>query len=197
MNVFDFDNTLYDGESTLDFYFYCVKHHPKLIRFVFVILYNLAKYKMLLITPTEFERLAKKYVGDFLFHCPNASELAEKFWQTHIKKLNSFYESVRGEDDAVISASFGFLLAPIMSKMGIKKYVCSEVDFETGKVGELCFGANKTLLFNKYFPNEQIDDFYTDSLNDLPMMKMARGNVYLVKNNNVRLYNVKENKYEK
>ena len=49
MNVYDFDNTLYDGESALDFYFFCLKRHPRLIKYVFVILVSLVKYKLCLI----------------------------------------------------------------------------------------------------------------------------------------------------
>ena len=28
MNVYDFDGTIYDGDSTFDFYKYCMKKHP-------------------------------------------------------------------------------------------------------------------------------------------------------------------------
>lgn len=30
MNVYDFDKTIYDGDSTIDFYFYCSKNIQKL-----------------------------------------------------------------------------------------------------------------------------------------------------------------------
>ena len=26
MNVYDFDGTIYNGDSTIDFYLYCIKH---------------------------------------------------------------------------------------------------------------------------------------------------------------------------
>ena len=34
MNVFDFDNTIYDGESAIDFFLYYLKKDPKLIRYL-------------------------------------------------------------------------------------------------------------------------------------------------------------------
>ena len=34
MNVYDFDGTLYSGDSTVDFYLYALKKHPSLLRFV-------------------------------------------------------------------------------------------------------------------------------------------------------------------
>ena len=29
MNVFDFDGTIYHGDSSKDFFFYCLKNYPK------------------------------------------------------------------------------------------------------------------------------------------------------------------------
>ena len=31
MNVYDFDQTIYHGDSTVDFYLYCVRHRPLMI----------------------------------------------------------------------------------------------------------------------------------------------------------------------
>ena len=33
MNVYDFDGTIYAGDSSVDFYVYCIWHDPKLLRF--------------------------------------------------------------------------------------------------------------------------------------------------------------------
>lgn len=35
MNVYDFDGTIYDGDSTVDFYLYCIRKHPWLIVYAF------------------------------------------------------------------------------------------------------------------------------------------------------------------
>ena len=34
MNIYDFDGTLYDGDSTFDFLRYSIKKHPSLVRFL-------------------------------------------------------------------------------------------------------------------------------------------------------------------
>ena len=34
MNIYDFDGTLYDGDSTFDFILYSLKKHPSLLRFL-------------------------------------------------------------------------------------------------------------------------------------------------------------------
>ncbi len=34
MNVYDFDGTIYRGDSTIDFYFYALKKQPALVKFL-------------------------------------------------------------------------------------------------------------------------------------------------------------------
>ncbi len=188
INVYDFDNTLYDGESTLDFYLFCVKKHPRLCRFIFIVVFTLVKYKLCLVSEEKLMSLCEKYVMDFLFDCPDANELVELFWQKNSKKLRRFYGEVKKDDDAVVSASFGFLLRPVIEQMGINNLLCSEVDLTSGKILRLCFRKNKEKLFREFFADKTIDDFYTDSMNDLPLMKLAKGSVYLVKGEKANLY---------
>lgn len=35
MNVYDFDGTIYNGDSTVDFYLYCLREHPGLAVYAF------------------------------------------------------------------------------------------------------------------------------------------------------------------
>lgn len=60
MNVYDFDNTIYDGESSVDFFMFCLKKRPKLIKYILVVFFNLAKYKLCLISKQELLKLAEK-----------------------------------------------------------------------------------------------------------------------------------------
>ena len=34
MNVYDFDGTIYDGDSTLDFWYFCLKKHPQILLYL-------------------------------------------------------------------------------------------------------------------------------------------------------------------
>ena len=45
MNVYDFDNTIYDGESILDFFFFYLKKTPYLVKYIPKVFYALYKYK--------------------------------------------------------------------------------------------------------------------------------------------------------
>ncbi len=189
VNVYDFDNTIYRGESTLNYYFFCVKHHPKLLRFVFIVLIELIKYKLCLVSEQQLMKLCEKYVISFLKDCPDAEKLAENFWEKNFHKIKSFYKEMHKENDVIISASFGFMLRPAMKRLGNKCLICSEVNLETGKIERLCFRRNKIDLF-KYLCGGEIENFYTDSLNDMPLMKCAK-NAFIVKGEKIERWSEK------
>ena len=44
MNVYDFDNTIYDGESFLDLFFFFFKKDPALVKYVPAVMSGLYKY---------------------------------------------------------------------------------------------------------------------------------------------------------
>ena len=185
MNVYDFDNTIYDGESTFDFYLYCVKHHPMALKFLFVVTWSLIKYKLCMISEEQLQILADKYVVDFLRCCPDVKDLSEKFWCTHFKKIKSFYLNTRKDDDVIVTASFGFLLRTAFERLGIRYSICSEVDLDKCKVLCLCYRKNKVNLFREKYDISSVEDVYTDSDNDEALMKLAGRNVYLVKGNRI------------
>ncbi len=187
INVYDFDNTLYDGESALDFYLFCVKRHPFLIKYVFIILKSLVRYKLCLIDVDELWALARRFAQSFIKDCPDVEGKVEEFWKANAKKLKPFYARTAKEDDVVVSASFGFLLQPAMKILGIKQLVCSEMSLETGEIYRLCFREEKIKYFKEFCEGKEVCDFYTDSMNDLPFMKIAKGSVYMVKKNKITL----------
>ncbi|MBP3580184.1 MAG: HAD-IB family phosphatase [Clostridia bacterium] len=192
MNVYDFDGTLYDGESTFDFYLFCVKHHLKAVKFMFIVVWSFVKYKMCLVSEKQLMSLAEKYVCDFLRCCPDAKELAEKFWDKNFYKIKSFYANVHEKDDVVVSASFSFLLNPILKKIGVENSITSIVDLENTKVLQLCYRKNKVILFTERFRDAKVNNVYTDSLNDKPLMSLASGDVYIVKGKKIKKYNTEK-----
>ena len=132
--------------------------------------------------------LAERYICEFLEGCPDIEELVPLFWQKHRRKIKPFYKELHKSDDVVISASFGFVLRYIAKEMGIENLVCSEVDIEERKVIKLCYRGAKVSLFKSVFPDSEINDFYTDSLNDMPLMKLAKGRVFMVKGRNIKIF---------
>lgn len=188
MNVYDFDNTIYDGESSVDFFMFCLKKRPKLIKYIFVVFFNLAKYKLCLISKQELLKLAEKNLFGILDICPDYEKLAESFWDKSMNKIKPLYLDNKRKDDVIISASFDFLLKPCCRRLGVSNLLCSKADLKNGKITRLCFRENKPEIFDSVFGSAHIDNFYTDSANDLPMIKRAERS-YLVKGNRLILVN--------
>ena len=140
--------------------------------------------------------LCNAYIGKFMQDCPDIELLVDEFWDKHRNRLKHFYKELHKENDVVISASFGFMLRPIIEEMGIKRLLCSEVNLKTGEIERLCFRKNKNGFFEEAFKGERIDCFYTDSLNDISMMLMAK-KAYLVKGEKVEEYIPSKKEFER
>lgn len=178
MNVYDFDGTIYNGDSTIDFYFYCLYHHPLLIRYVPRQIWGIVLYKVGKIDKTKM----KSQFFSFLRQVRNRDALIRKFWEKNIRKIEDWYFEQQKEDDVLISASPEFLLQPVCDRLGINTLIASQVVPDTGKfLGKNCYGEEKILRFRKTCGAEaKIDNFYSDSLSDSPMACIAQ-NAFLCK----------------
>ena len=65
MNVFDFDNTIYDGESVIDFFLYYCKKDKSLLKYIPAVANALIKYKKGSITVEEAISKYGKTVTDY------------------------------------------------------------------------------------------------------------------------------------
>ena len=171
MNVYDFDDTLFDHNSTSGFYFYELRRHPGLARFWPRQLWGFLLYGLRLIDVTAM----KSHLYCFLKGVSAAADDAESFWDANISHIHSWYAQRRRDDDLVISGSPYFIVAPACRRLGIKRVLASDVDPATGLVkGPNCSGNEKTARFkaSPYFG--PVEEFYSDSRHDQPMADMAR-----------------------
>lgn len=181
MNVYDFDDTIYNGDSSLDFVLFCLKKNKKLFKYIPHIILGFILYIFKIIKKTKM----KEYFFSFL-ESIDGKVYVEEFWKTHKKNIKKFYLDNKKMNDLIISASPIFLLKPICEKLGIKNLIASEVDIKTGKfLSENCKGSRKVDLFYEKYPNKKIREFYSDSLSDTPLANIAR-NAYLVDNENIK-----------
>lgn len=180
MNVFDFDNTIYDGETLVDFIVYYIKTDPTIWQYVPKLLSIYFKDTLHLFTV---DRAIKEYAGFlegyYVKKIDTAGRDVVDFWNKNEKKIKPWYNEIRRDDDIIVSGTTDFILEEIMKRMGIKNYISSSIDKNTGKFRRLCFLENKVKLFNQYYPGAHIDNFYTDSMNDKPMMDIS-DRVFLV-----------------
>ena len=180
MNVYDFDNTIYRGESGIDLFLYFLKRDPKLMAALPWAVSGITKYKA---TKMTLDDAVENYAGTIEQYAATIDDIegnVQKFWDLNSRKIKSFYLKQRRDDDIIISACVDVVLEEICRRMNIKNFVGSEVDLEKRKLISFCYRENKVKAFKEKYPNAEIDNFYTDSLNDQPMIDLAK-NAFLVK----------------
>ncbi len=177
MNVFDFDDTIYDGDSSVDFFKFCCKKNCETLKILPFFGVNVFLYLLKLRTK---EQMKSSYFG-FVRYIENIDETVESFWKTHQYKIKEFYKRKHCDDDLVISASPDFLLEPICRQLNVR-LIATRVDPKTGQLlGKNCRGKEKVRRFCEY-TSEEIDEFYSDSLSDSPLRDKAK-KAFLVKGN--------------
>lgn len=182
MNVYDFDNTIFKGDSTAKFYLFCLRRHKKIIFCSPSLLKAFLSYYVFKKgDKTDF----KEKMFGFLRYCENIDEDIHEFWERNIKNIKKFYILQKNNDDVIISASPRFLLTPACEKLDIKYLIASEVDKKTGKyTGINCHGSEKVRRFRKQFGETEIDNFYSDSYSDTPLAEIAL-KAFLVKGDTI------------
>lgn len=171
MNVFDFDKTIYDGDSTLDFYLFSLRHHPKIARRILKLFVDGLLFVFKRIEKTVF----KERMYAFLRDLPKDQDYVLRFWDAHFHKIKPWYMAMKTPSDVVISASPEFLLRPACARLEIQSPIASRVSQSTGAYdGVNCYGEEKVSRFYEAYPGAEIDSFYSDSYSDSPLANLAR-----------------------
>lgn len=184
VNVYDFDNTIYDGETLVDFILYYIKTDRKIWKYVPRLIIIAIKDALHLFTVEQAIEAYASFLEGYYVNLGDTTQNVIKFWDKNEKKIKPWYAKVQKESDIIVSGSTDFILDEIMKRMGIKHYIGSSIDKKTGKFIRLCFLENKVKAFYEIYPDKHIENFYTDSMNDKAMMDIA-DNVFLVKKNKI------------
>jgi len=182
MNAYDFDNTIYDGESPFDFFLFCIKKKKRLIIYLPVALLLASLYKLRLLSIKLLLKLVGRLTKAFNKNKGDLLKLVDEFWELNEKKLKPNYLAKLTENDIIITAAPRFLMDGIKHKLNVRDIMSSEFNVDTGKFEFANFRENKVKAFKEKYPNERIINFYTDSYNDAPLMEIAE-NFFLVKGN--------------
>lgn len=180
MKVFDFDNTLYRGESSIDLSFYMIRHDRRILLYVPTILVSLVRYKLCLMKKDEMERIINDFFGGVMRDTGDPSGFVRSFWETHADRLNRKMLALVGPGDVIMTASPSFLLDGIRTELNTDRILCTEVDPVRKKITWFNFGDNKVRRFRDLYGDRMIDVFYTDSYNDRALMEISR-KVYIVR----------------
>jgi len=171
MNVYDFDKTIYDGDSTFNFYKYVLKKQPSLLLGLPVKAFFFTLMLLKLMDKTK----CKERFYKFLRHIKDIDSFVDAFWDDQQAFIKQWYKDTQKDDDVIISASPEFLLEPICKRLGIKHLMASRVDKYTGKyTGVNCYGHEKVLRYKKVFGDTQIDNFFSDSYSDDPLARLSK-----------------------
>lgn len=175
MDVYDFDGTLYKGDSTRDFLLWCLRRYPSVaLTLPKTAAMALACFGAGAVDKTTF----KSALYRFLPRVPFIEQEVARFWEANEARIEGPCNPQPG--DLVISAGPEFLLRDVCAKRGLK-LIASQVDPYSGKtLGPNCSNDEKVRRFRQAFPEEAINDFYSDSHNDDPLANMAK-RAFLVK----------------
>ncbi|PST45995.1 haloacid dehalogenase [Bifidobacterium callitrichos] len=213
MRVFDFDGTIYDGESLFDLYLFSARYDMKVFRHIAPVLRYAIKYKLGRATLEQMEhgvgKVARRYLRDLSTSrgidelrtsrldavakagldgdvmVADASvigaddltgglrSLVNAFWDRNMRKIKPWYDP--RPDDVILTASFDVTVGEACRRLGVERLIASTIDPETFEVTYLNFNTNKPKRLRQVLgPDAVIDEFYTDSKFDQPMIDMAR-----------------------
>lgn len=180
MNVYDFDKTIYAGDSSIHFWLFLIRRHPQ------------SAPLSAGMVPEGFRVLRgkgsrgelKERMFALLRRVPDPEAEVSAFWDSHIRRIYPWYLDRRREDDVIISASPAFLIGEACRRLEVG-YIATEMDIHTGRIADgNCRGEEKPPRFRAVYGETPVEEFYSDSLSDLPMMELAEAG-YLVKRGQV------------
>lgn len=169
MNVYDFDGTIFPGDCSIGFCFWCMKRHPKMYFTFFpkavknLILRKLGKMPEYL--------MQRKFFG-YLTLIDDFDEQIERYWDKNEKKISDWYLKQKKPDDLIISASPTCIIEPIANRLGVN-FMATEFDRQFGVfLNNHMYAKEKAqYMIDHGFP--KIDNFYSDSLADTPLALCA------------------------
>ena len=192
INAYDFDETIYNGDSSVDFYLYCLKRKPSIIIMAPIQIYGALLY-FLKIKNKDF---MKERIFSFLKMIKNIDEYIEDFWIKHKKNIKEWYLKQKKKTDVIISASPEFLLKPLEKELGVERIIATKVNKYTGKFeSRNCHDYQKIKRYEAEMRRKNdIKRFYSDSIkSDKAMFEYAL-EAYLVKKNKIE--KIDPNKYK-
>lgn len=177
MNGYDFDKTIYKKDSSVEFYLFLLKRHPKLFYYFIYFVFNYFLYLIKVYNKIK----AKEAMFKIVEKIEDIDNEVNEFWKN--KKLEQWYLNQKQDSDIIISASPFFLLQPICKKNNINNLIASDIDKKTGKFkGPNCYGIEKLNQIKKYPKFKKLNTFYSDSKSDTVMLEVFN-EFFLVKNN--------------
>lgn len=176
VNVYDFDKTILPYDSTAAFYRWCARRWPRCVKLSLPCLYKGPLYALRLATKTEM----KDAMYGFLKGVPDVDAAVAEFWEENFGNINQWYLDQKRPDDIIISASPEFHLRPVAERLGVRLIASRVGKYNALTEGRNNDGAEKVRRLREEYPEVEIAEFYSDSLHDSPLARLAE-RAYIVK----------------
>ena len=193
LSVYDFDKTIYNGETLNDFYrFYLTKKPWK----IYTVIFQLWYFLLYILKIINLEKLKEKFLRFLNGESINElKDLIKKFWEKKESKINSWVKDEVSKNKketeilVAISASPTFLIADKLKSMGFDVVIGTDFRFGEEKfyshiTSKNCKNFEKVRRMDKWAESNNIQykiiNFYSDSIADKPLFDLAE-NKYWVK----------------
>jgi hypothetical protein len=192
--VFDFDKTLTMHDTLLSFF--CFNEKKTLLFFFKFCIYILC---MVLTKFNIIHNISLKKIGIYLFlrhiNLSHLNDKLQEFSESDYVQYSKLYKGLIFDTNTnyyVVSASFEEYIKPMFP--GFVQIIGSKLtqDRKNRTVLEYnCFGKDKPIALLRHGINH-IDEFYTDSYDDLPLAKISKNIIIVDGDDLVRCNNVYE-----
>lgn len=171
MNVYDFDKTIFYPDSTYLFVQYCWIHHP--LKMLKTLPGIIAVGVKILFKKAGVKEMKEKVLA-FIKDIPDLDALVKQYWDDRWDHFEPWYLEQQQPDDLIISASPDFTLKEAAKRLGFH-LIATPTDPKTGKIlGPNNSGAAKVVRYREAYGDTPIENFYSDSLKDTPMARIAK-----------------------
>ena len=194
LSVYDFDKTIYNGETLNDFYrFYLIKKPWK----IYTVIFQLWYFLLYVLKIINLEKLKENFLR--FLNGENTGELKKlirEFWEKKESKINLWVkdEILKNKKETeilvAISASPTFLIIDRLRLMGFDVVIGTDFLFESTKfhshiTSKNCKNYEKVRRLNKWAEDNNIQydivNFYSDSIADKPLFDLSENKYWIKK----------------
>ena len=194
LSVYDFDKTIYNGETLNDFYrFYLIKKPWK----IYTVIFQLWYFLLYVLKIINLEKLKENFLR--FLNGENTGELKKlirELWEKKESKINLWVkdEILKNKKETeilvAISASPTFLIIDRLRLMGFDVVIGTDFLFESTKfhshiTSKNCKNYEKVKRLDKWAEDNNIQydivNFYSDSIADKPLFDLAEHKYWIKK----------------
>ncbi len=194
LSIYDFDGTLYNGDSFVDFWKYTLQRKPSVLLFLPYQLISVLLWKLGILSTEKAKEAFLSFIN--LLSDEQLSLWVLRFWKEQgQRKIFAWVHEALEQDKAdglwliCISASPDFLLSPFLASLGFEHWICTQFEHSVGRrnriLGRNCKGEQKLHRLIEWQKQHSIvPSIYkvvSDSADDLSVFAMARARYRIIK----------------